>query len=246
MEKTSSRTVVSALAVAAAIACFGCGGTAPEPEEPTEAEATEVGTVQEIAPPDDGMQTEGLLGNIPQSEVEKVFSRHMDSLGECYGKALDTLESIEGSIEIGMEIDLSGRVSQSYIMTGDLGSLKAETCILNKVGRFNFPRPGGGKAVVSHPLIFEAPYDPPMPASMSTQQAHSTVETYSADMERCLGGNSGVTVTLYVGTDGQVISSGAAAESYEMYEAARCLAEAASSWSFSDPVAKTAKLSLAF
>jgi hypothetical protein len=193
-----------------------------------------------------GMAVEGILGSIPEHKVARVMERNMEGLEECYGDALDTLDVIEGAFELVIVVDLDGSVYQTYMRDGDLGSLEAESCMLGKVARYSFPKPGGGRAEVSHALELEAPYDPPEPSDWSGAQLAGVVDQHRDDLERCLGGRIGVQLTVYVGSGGRVVSSGATASEFEMYEAARCLAEAAAAWEFPDPGDKTAKASVSF
>lgn len=192
------------------------------------------------------MAVEGLLGSIPEHEVARVMERNMEALEECYGDALDALDVIEGSFELVIVVDLEGSVYQTFMRNGDLGSREAESCMLGKVARFKFPEPGGGRAEVSHALTLEAPYDPPEPLDWSGSQLSEVLEQHRDDLERCLGGGIGVQLTVYVGGGGRVVSAGATASEFEQYEAAQCLAEAATAWEFPDPGKETAKASVSF
>jgi hypothetical protein len=118
--------------------------------------------------------------------------------------------------------------------------------MLGKIARLRFPKPGGGRAEVSHSLHLEAPYDPPDPLNWSGAGLDEVVDQHRDDLERCLGGRVGVQLTVYVGSGGRVVSSGATASEFELLGAARCLAEAATAWEFPDPGDKTAKASVSF
>jgi hypothetical protein len=55
-----------------------------------------------------------------------------------------------------------------------------------------------------------------------------------------------VQLTIYIAPGGAVASAGATADSAELYEAATCLARAATAWGFPDPGANPAKANVAF
>ena len=61
-------------------------------------------------------------------------------------------------------------------------------------------------------------------------------------MERCLGGKTGVELTMYVGQGGVVLSSGAATATSDLKDEARCLARASLGWTFPNPGEDTAKV----
>ncbi|MFO8072177.1 MAG: AgmX/PglI C-terminal domain-containing protein [Polyangia bacterium] len=236
-------TIVLAVPLACGIAMLvpACGSAPPETTEP-EPGATGEGEggaaeVDDSAP----VAVEGVRGSIPQHRVERVFQRKMDVLGECYGLALEDSESIEGGVEVALSVALDGSVEEVFLRGGDLGSDTAERCLVEKVGRMSFPEPAGGPAEVSYPLELEAPYDPPEPIDWGGAEIRAAIGENRGDVERCLGGESGVRLTVWVGSGGRVISSGATAQSADLWEASRCLAEAAAEWSFPDPKQGIAK-----
>jgi hypothetical protein len=228
-----------------------CGGGAPSatespegvtPEQPGAAEST-----GEVEAAGGGMEVQGLLGTIPEHKVQQVFERKMDALGECYGLAIEVLEEIEGQLEVALVVGADGAVTEVFLRNGTLGSLEAEECIVGRVERFRFPEPeGGGRAEVTYPLVLDAPYDPPEPQNWSGPRLNEVVGEHLADMERCLAGETGVQLTVYVGPGGQVVSAGATASSAELYDAAQCLARAAAGWVFPDPGEQPAKAHAAF
>jgi len=229
----------------AALLAAGCGAAGPG--ETGASAGAETAVVEEPSPEAaEPVQVDGLLGNISQHDVERTVQGKMNALAECYGEALDALDVIEGEIVLAMTVDLDGSVAEAYLRDGNLGSLAAERCMLGVVERLRFPKPGGGRAEVSYPLVLDAPYDPPEPIAWGPGRTGAAIEEHMDDLERCLGGRTGVRLTLYVGPGGGVVSSGATAGSSEMYDAAECLAEAAAAWAFPDPGPDPAKAVIDF
>ena len=214
-----------------------CGGATPEVttgagDDPSggESSSSEAGPVQ----------VEGLLGAVDEQDVERVMKKGMRRIERCYAEALDDLEEIEGSLQLSIKVGARGQVDQVFVSDGDLGSALAQGCIEEAVAGFEFPAPRGGtQAQIGYPLTLEAPYDNPAPADLSGAVKKHARGQGAADLERCLGSVTGVRLTVYVGSDGRVISAGAnPASSFEEVEAARCLEQAAAGWTFDDAPGK--------
>jgi hypothetical protein len=190
---------------------------------------------------------EGILGGIPEHKVQRVMQSNEDAILECYSDALDDYDLLAGDLEMAIVVDLDGSVYEAHLRNGTLGSLAAESCILGQIKRFRFPKPGGGRAEVSHSISLYPPYDPPQMIDWSGSTIGEVAGEHADDLERCLGGRSGVQLTLYVESGGRVMSAGATSDTAEMYQAATCLAEAAAAWVFPDPGERQiAKASISF
>jgi hypothetical protein len=232
--------------VVAAAALAGCGGD--RAKAAPVADPTTVGS-GEVAAADPGaaIQVEGLLGDIPREDVERVVKAKSDAIVACYQQALDVLEQIEGSIELVLTVGADGAVTEAYLRNGSLGSADAEECIAALAKRLVFPRPrGGARAEIVYPIALEEPYGHPAPAPLSGAQAKAVADANAADVARCLAGASGVQLTVYVGRGGAVLSTGATSDSAGTADAATCLAEAARAWAFPDPGGATAKATIGF
>jgi hypothetical protein len=186
-------------------------------------------------------QVEGLLGNVTQDEIERVFSNHRNALIRCYENAIEDLEEIEGELRFQVEVASDGTVNTVFMSESDLGSFETERCMVNLVKGFEFRRVPGGLAVIYYPLILEAPYDHPEFVNWPQSKIDDVVSEHREEVERCLGGRSGVHLTLYIGMGGVVHSAGASAETLEAYSAVECLSNAARSWTFADPGSKIVK-----
>jgi hypothetical protein len=238
------RIFIAALAAWCLAACGGATSRTPsaggEPGAPGDDGAAAVD-------PGDGVQVEGLLGDIPQEDVERILGRKTDAIAECYQRALDVLEQIEGSVELVLDVGADGSVASAHLRNGSLGSAAAEGCIVALAKRLTFPKPrGGAHASISYPLTLEEPYGHPAPSDWSGAEARAVADANAADAERCLAGATGVQLTVYVGRGGAVVSAGATSDTPETAPAAECLAAAAKAWVFPDPGGKTAKATIGF
>lgn len=237
-----SNPVVVLLSISSGLA-VSCGGGQPKETAPTlDEKPAEVAEPQVQDEGESAIQMEGLLGTIPQHSVEKVMKRNEGKILECFAEAFEILEEIEGSLEIWMEVGAQGTVDEVYLRDGTLGAKVAEDCIVEVVSRFKFPEPSGGShAEIIYPMEFEEPYGHPEPHNWGGAKSSEVLKEHSADLERCLGGKSGVKLTLYVYEGGKVVSAGATSETPEMYDAAQCLAQAAMAWIYPDPGERPAK-----
>jgi hypothetical protein len=235
------------LCLVAALApwCFcACGGPKQEAASGAEAVSAEPAPAAAGGAP---LQVEGLLGDIPQHDVERAVQSRNDAIAACYQQALDVSEQIEGALEIAFDVAADGSVASAHLRNGTLGSLDAESCILGVARRIVFPAPrGGSRASVVYPLTLEKPYDDPAPAAVGGAQADAVVRAHAADVDRCLGGATGVQLTVYVGKGGRVISSGATSDALGTAEGAACLASAARAWSFPEPGPDGGKATIVF
>ncbi len=180
---------------------------------------------------------EGLLGNVTQDEIERVFGENGNAMMRCYASALEDIEEIEGEVRFEIEVVSDGSVRKAFISSSDLGSIDAESCMLNRVKGFHFNRAPGGPAILYYPLILEAPYDPAEPKVWGNGDVRNVLEEHADEVDSCLKGNGGVHVTAYVGQGGMVLSAGASGNDMSAYECARCVATAMRRWVFRAPPA---------
>jgi hypothetical protein len=189
---------------------------------------------------------EGLLGNVTQDEMERVFSNSRSALLRCYEDAVYDLEEIEGNLRFEMEVASDGSVMSAYISESTVGSLETESCMLNIVRRFSFNRVPGGVAVISYPMELEAPYDHPPFIEWPDSKLMPVVQSHQSEIDGCPGGGAGSRVTLYIGKGGMVLSAGGAAASADALDGAFCIAERARGWTFEDPGDRLVKVRLDF
>ena len=189
---------------------------------------------------------EGLLGNVTQDEIERVFSEHRNAMFRCYQDALEDLEEIEGEVHFDIQVASDGSVDFAFISASDLGSVETESCMLDMVKNFHFKRVPGGIAVIYYPMTLEAPYDPPEPEAWQNARVSNVLDEHREEVDACLQGQKGILVTLYVGKGGMVLSDGASGETREAYDCAVCVARAAKSWTFDAPSDDLAKVRLSF
>ena len=150
------------------------------------------------------------------------------------------------SLHVDFKVGSEDKVVQIHVASSNLGSLEAEVCMTQKIEKWTFERQGNGVAETGKDLKFEAPYDYPDPKSWKNAKVKRVLSKNRKDVESCLQGATGVTVTIYVGQGGVVLTSGAASEQVGNRESAACLAKAVRKWMFPNPGPDLAKVSLSF
>ncbi len=227
------------------ILCAACGGS--EPKQTAKVISVEDYESQQFSVEAKDAQVKGLLGNVTQDEIERVFNDHRSRLMKCYEDAVYDLEEIEGSLKFEAEVPESGLVESVFISTSDVGSIETEGCMLNIIKSFRFTRAPGGMAVIYYPMELVAPYEHPGFINWDNGDVSDVIDQHRGEVSECLGGQSGVSVTAYIGKGGVTLSAGAAASTVDAYDAAVCVARAVRGWRFQDPSSeKLAKLSLDF
>jgi hypothetical protein len=94
-------------------------------------------------------------GALDRDTIRRIVRRHINEVRYCYEQALVTRPTLAGRLSVGFTIAGSGQVISSVLQSSTLGAgaTAAESCIVNAVRRWEFPRPeGGGIVIVSYPF----------------------------------------------------------------------------------------------
>ena len=227
------RNIFNTSILGVAVVTLSCGG-ASDKKQATVVSVEDYETSTFTVAAGDG-EVSGLLGNVTQDEIERTFSDHQNAMMRCYEDAIADLEEIEGEVRFEAEVASDGTVNSAFISASDLGSIETESCMVNHLRSFNFKRVPGGVAVIYYPLVLEAPYDHPAFADWPQSEIDKVVSEHRDALNRCLGGASGVRLTVYIGMGGVVLSAGASAETLDAYETVSCISNEARSWTFPNP-----------
>ena len=95
----------------------------------------------------------------PIDMEEKIYQQFLSSqrkrmVQDCYERELKRDPSLAGKIEIEFTIGTSGRVDEAFVASNRMGSDAVGDCIVSRLKRWRFPKPGGGSVTVSFPFIF--------------------------------------------------------------------------------------------
>lgn len=109
-------------------------------------EAVVRGEVREEAPE--------VEGELSQDLIVREMKKNIRALKDCYERQLKRFPTLAGKISISFEITEQGRVGQTDIVEDTMKNAEVKQCILGRARSWRFPKPNGGSAFVTFPLVF--------------------------------------------------------------------------------------------
>jgi hypothetical protein len=93
-------------------------------------------------------------GNLDKEIVRRIIRRHINEVKYCYEQQLARLPGLRGRVTVQFTIAASGAVVAAVRQSSTLANASAESCIVQAVRRWEFPKPlGGGMVMVSYPFV---------------------------------------------------------------------------------------------
>jgi len=97
-------------------------------------------------------------GPLPKEEISRVFNNNMNQLRYCYEIQLSTWPDLHGEVVLWLQIGPDGLVKEQRIAKTTLDNQRAQTCMLDVLRTWRFPKPlGGGVVEVTYPVTFGVP-----------------------------------------------------------------------------------------
>ncbi len=88
--------------------------------------------------------------------VLKVVRRHQNEIRFCYESELQKHPELGGKITVAWTIGATGSVESAEVAESGLRNETVESCIVQRIRRWNFPEPQGGQEVgVTFPWVFQ-------------------------------------------------------------------------------------------
>lgn len=224
----------------AILLCAGCGGSAPPAEapkpHPTEPDHPSGGNLPDVS---------AEIGSLDEGAVNRAFDASIPGLQRCLADGARHVELIAGSVGFYVKIDQSGSIAHSHLERSTIGHRETEKCMLGVLAAQTWPKPQGGKAgIAKKGFDFDAPNDGRPPASWDADRARSGVRAAEGKIRECTGGQSGFAATLYIGTDGKVMSVSVTPPDEDGEGKVDCIVAALSGAKFESPGSWPAKVSL--
>jgi hypothetical protein len=220
-------------------ALAGCPGAVPPPPPPRPPAPM---TSDE---PDDGVMID-TMGSLDDDQVESTLRRAAPRLIGCYEQGLRQLPYLAGDIRFHVGVARDGSVKWAFVEATQLGDHAAQQCMLDVLRATTFPRPVGGDSEAILPMSLEPPDAVAYPATWTPNDLTAAVEEHRMELDACLNGTTGYTLTLYVAAGGTVQQTGATPPDAEHQDRADCIAAAARTWILQDPGPSGAKVMLSF
>jgi hypothetical protein len=218
-----------------------CGGSEAPAKDPS---------VHDAAPKqeDEGPQVNASaeIGGMNEEEVDRTFSASVKGLQRCVDTGAKEVEFLGGSVAFLLKIDASGKVAKAYLEHSTLGSRATERCMLASLSAKNWPKPVGGEhGLARKSFSFDPPNDVRPPTTWDGEDAAPGIKKISADVDACKRGQAGAfEATLYVGTNGKVLSASVTPPDEAGDGAIDCLVGVLEAASFPSPGSWPAKVTL--
>ena len=97
-------------------------------------------------------------GSLDKEIIRRIVRQHMNEVKFCYDRELPRKPTLAGRISVQFAIAQTGLVLTSVMESTSMNDPRVESCVVNAVRRWEFPKPnGGGIAIVLYPFNFTAP-----------------------------------------------------------------------------------------
>ncbi len=95
-----------------------------------------------------------LEGGISRYAINATIAKYLNQVRRCYETQLKTKPEIQGLVEMGFEINATGRLNYAKVRRTTLKDAPTEQCIQKKMMTWQFPKPKGGVTVpVKYPFM---------------------------------------------------------------------------------------------
>jgi hypothetical protein len=112
------------------------------------------GTV--VSAPASGFQHRGGGGTLARELIAKVINEHLGEVRGCYERALLREAGLAGKLVLEWTIDLNGHVEEIKVKQSTVKGADVPNCIVGSLKGWIFPKPSGGKVMVSYPFLFNS------------------------------------------------------------------------------------------
>ena len=233
-----SRLLVAvACSVLAACAIAACGGSEPAPKAP---EPTP--EAHDDAP--SGASVSAEIGGLSEEKVDKTFQSALSDFQHCLDDGAKRVEFLGGSVSFFVKINERGKVDHAHLEKSTMGDRETEKCMLDSLGRKRWPKPVGGlHGLARKSFDFDPPNDVRAPTSWDGDRVSDVVSKLTRKLSACKKGASGsFEATLYVATDGSVLSAGVTPPDEPGEADVDCLVDTLKGASFPSPGSWPAKV----
>ena len=93
------------------------------------------------------------VGKLTESDVVKTVQGKLPEVQACLAEATKEKTDTKGTVQAGIVVSPDGSVVEVNVLSSTTGAPKLDTCIVNHVKAWKFPKPeGGGEAAISYPF----------------------------------------------------------------------------------------------
>ncbi len=229
---------VSKLAWLAAVASlsFACSESAPAPKTADDTPETEERHGSQLA-------VSSEIGGLDEQKVNAAFESSLSGLERCLHRGSSRVEFLGGSVSFFIKIDLTGKVDGAYLEKSSLGDRDTEKCMLDALRSKKWPKPVGGEhGLARKSFDFDPPNDVRAPSDYDEGHLSKALEKISGKLHSCKGGKGSFEATIYLATDGSVLSAGVTPPDEAGEGSVDCLVSTLKGASFPSPGSWPAKV----
>ena len=96
-------------------------------------------------------------GSLDKEIIRRIIRRHINEVKYCYEAELTKQAGLAGRVSVQFTIAGTGQVIASVLQSSTMGNVRVESCVVQAIRRWEFPKPnGGGIVIVSYPFAFTA------------------------------------------------------------------------------------------
>jgi hypothetical protein len=93
-------------------------------------------------------------GSLDKEIIRRIIRRHINEVKYCYEQELVKRPDLGGRVNVQFTISATGQVVASVLQSTTMGNVRVESCIVQAVRRWVFPKPlGGGIVIVTYPFV---------------------------------------------------------------------------------------------
>ncbi len=227
-----ARTLPFFVCISALSSFTACGGSEPPPQTPAqvapddedEDNAREVGAMAEI-------------GAMPEDETVAAFQGALDPIQKCFIDGARRIEFLGGHIALQVQVGKNGTVKAVFAEQSTLGDRETERCMFEALEQASWPAPVGGLiGIAQNSFDFEMTGDVRAPVSLDDFDADAALSEQQSALRECKASIKGTfSATVYIDTDGSLMSAGIAAPNAEGESKSDCLVSVLKQAKFPSP-----------
>jgi hypothetical protein len=225
------------LALLAALAVSACGSPPPPPP----AAPPPPPPPAEKAPEEEQASTQSEIGGMNEEATNRAFDSLGPAIQECISAGSGRVKALGGTVTIALRVARDGAAKWAYMKSSTLGDRETERCMLDAVRSKAWPKPVGGDGLAEKSFDLE-----PLakPVEVDEEKQKRPIALVRKEAWKCRKGVRGSFVaTVYIRTNGKVLTAGVTPPNEKGEGAADCMAELIGKVKFAPPGRRTGKLS---
>jgi len=231
-----SRVSKLALLALPLVLLAACGDATPVPKTADDKPETE-------EPHASKMAVSSEIGGLDEAKVNAAFESSLSGLERCLNQGASRVEFLGGSVSFFVKIDMEGKVDGAYLEKSTLGDRDTEKCMLDALRAKHWPKPVGGEhGLARKSFDFDPPNDVRAPADYDQDHLGKGLDKISGKLASCKHAKGAYEATMYVATDGSVLSAGVTPPNEDGEDSVDCLVATLKGAAFPSPGSWPAKI----